>query len=173
MFTNQFFGDIVGLKELKGIIKVSEIRENVKRNMARFLNEKGITQKDFAKKLGVSAPAVSNWLRGLNTPDIEMIAKICGVLDVSVNELFGLTKESLTPFERRLLFQYRNKPELQNAVNVLLGLESESQDAQAVFSSDEYLLYGEAAAYGGDSARIKTTKEKLKKYHQMTDDFDE
>lgn len=140
-----------------------DIRENIKTNLSRFLTSKKISQKEFAEKLGVSAPAVSNWLRGTNTPDIEMIAKICKVLDISVNDLFGLSKATLSPFEKELLYQYRSKPELQAAVNLILGLGSDTPK----------YVYGEAAAYGGKSAKVNTTEEKLKELYRMKGETEE
>lgn len=43
---------------------------------------------------------------------------------------------------------------------------------QAIRSSKDSYLYGEAAAYGGESARIKTTEEKLKKLYRAKDEND-
>lgn len=66
-------------------------------------------------------------------------------------------------------YEYRYPNRNQATVRLIrLGLEALKEK-----KIDEDYIYGEAAAYGGDSSRVKTTKEKLKKYHQMTDDFDE
>lgn len=43
----------------------------------------------FASKIGVSKQTAGNWLKGRNTPDIEMIAKISEVFGVSVSDIFG------------------------------------------------------------------------------------
>jgi len=68
---------------------VGEIRDNVKRNLGYYLSLKGMSQKELAEKLGVSQSAVTNWIKGKNAPDIEMVAQICDALEISVSDLFG------------------------------------------------------------------------------------
>lgn len=46
-----------------------------------------LTQSDLAKALHVSDQAVSKWERGLNYPDINLIAPLAELLKVSINEL--------------------------------------------------------------------------------------
>lgn len=90
---------------------MGEIRENVKQNLGYFLSLRGMSQKELAMKLGVSQSAVTNWIKGKNSPDIEMVALICQHLHISVAELFGMTgDETYSDRERVLVAQYRNKP---------------------------------------------------------------
>lgn len=86
---------------------------------------KGLRQKEFAKAIGVSGSRVSNWEQGINRPDADYISTICNVLQVSADELLGLDlpDAEITESERQLVYRYRQKPELQAAVRVLLGLE--------------------------------------------------
>lgn len=51
--------------------------------------EKGLTQKDLAKKLYVTDKAVSRWERGQGFPDIVLIKPLAETLGVSVNELLA------------------------------------------------------------------------------------
>jgi len=100
------------------------IRDNVKKNLGYYLSLKGISQKELAEKLNVSQSAVTNWIKGKNSPDIELVAEICEILNISVIELFGTdTNEQYTDTERQIISQYRNKPELQHAIHILLGIE--------------------------------------------------
>lgn len=104
---------------------LGEIRDNVKRNLGYYLSLRGISQKELSQKLGVSQSAVTNWVKGKNSPDIEVVAQICDVLDISVSDLFGKKEgKQLDNIEKSLLEQYRNKPELQYAVRLLLGMET-------------------------------------------------
>lgn len=52
--------------------------------------EKGISQKELAKILGVSPARLSNWELGINRPDADMIGIICKNLSISANDLLGL-----------------------------------------------------------------------------------
>ena len=54
-----------------------------------------------------------------------MLADICRVLEVSPSDLLGvtLTDDEFTGEERALIAAYRAKPDVQQAVKILLGLE--------------------------------------------------
>lgn len=54
--------------------------------------EKGITQEELGKALGVTAQAVSNWECG-GTPDAELLPHIADYFAVSIDSLFGRTDE--------------------------------------------------------------------------------
>lgn len=59
---------------------MSDIRERLQCNIISLLKEKNISQKKFAELLGVSQAAVTNWVKGKNSPDIELVAKMCEYL---------------------------------------------------------------------------------------------
>ncbi len=91
----------------------------------KFREERGLSQKQLAEMINVSNSRISNWEQGINRPDADIIADICGALEVSPSELLGvhLASEELTEHEKRLIRAYRNRPDMQKAVNILLGLE--------------------------------------------------
>lgn len=92
----------------------------------QYREQKRLSQKDFAEKIGVSNSRVSNWENGLNRPDCDLLRKICEVLCVSPSELLDihLDTEELTKHEKRLIQNYRIKTDLQKAVNILLDAEN-------------------------------------------------
>ena len=49
--------------------------------------EKGMTQLDLARQMGVTDKAVSKWERDLSFPDVTSLPKLAEVLDTSVDEL--------------------------------------------------------------------------------------
>lgn len=105
---------------------MGEIRDNVKKNLGYYLSLKGISQKELAEKLRVSQSAVTNWIKGKNSPDIEIVAQICDILGISVIELFGTDgSDKYDKQEKRVIEKYRAKPELQQAVDILLGVNEE------------------------------------------------
>jgi len=53
----------------------------------------GRTQDNLAEALGVSAQAVSRWESGGSYPDMEMIPAIANYFHVSIDELFGYSKD--------------------------------------------------------------------------------
>lgn len=91
----------------------------------KYRELRGLSQKQFAESIGVSNSRASNWEQGLNRPDADILADICRVLEVSPSELLNvhLSEDELSTQERKVLRAYRRKPELQQAVNILLGVE--------------------------------------------------
>ena len=53
--------------------------------LRRYQVREGIRQADLARRLGVSAAAVSLWLRGLRTPDRAAALRIARVAGVPVD----------------------------------------------------------------------------------------
>ena len=56
---------------------------------------KGMSQEEFAEKIGVSRQSIYAWECGKSMPDIENIYKMCKILGIEINEL-----TNLTPVER-------------------------------------------------------------------------
>ena len=95
------------------------------RRIKKFREAKKLSQKDFAAQIGVSNSRVSNWEQGVNRPDVDLLAAICNVLAVSPSELLDirLDPDELTAHERKVIMEYRAKTHLQQAVDILLGLD--------------------------------------------------
>ncbi|MBO5218270.1 MAG: helix-turn-helix transcriptional regulator [Clostridia bacterium] len=57
----------------------------------RLRHERGCTQEQLARAVGVSAQAVSRWEAGTGYPDIEYIPAVADFFDISTDILFGYT----------------------------------------------------------------------------------
>ena len=57
-----------------------------------YLEKKGITQLEFAKRTGISQSTVSDWRRKGTNPSADKIMIICEVLDISPYELLQGTE---------------------------------------------------------------------------------
>ena len=55
----------------------------------RYRKERGMTQGEFGKQLGVSAFAVSKWEREICYPDIFLLPDISNILGISIDEMMG------------------------------------------------------------------------------------
>ena len=88
-----------------------------------------MSQKELADKINVSNSRISNWEQGINRPDADILAELCRVLNVSPSDLLDvhLSTDNLNEQERKVIQAYRDKPELQKAVNILLGIETDEQ----------------------------------------------
>lgn len=52
----------------------------------------GLTQKEFADKLGTTHSAVSKWERGQNYPDVALLSQIASQLNITCDELLNPTE---------------------------------------------------------------------------------
>lgn len=50
---------------------------------------RGLSQKELGDRVNKSANAVSNWEKGTTSPDVETLDKVCKVLHVDPNQMFG------------------------------------------------------------------------------------
>ena len=62
--------------------------------LKQIRKEKGITQEEFAEKIGVSGRTVSRWETGSNMPDISLLVDIADFYDVDVREIIEGAKKS-------------------------------------------------------------------------------
>ena len=91
-----------------------------------YRKESGLTQEQLADKINVTKSRVSNWEQGINRPDADIIGKICRALNVSPSNLLDvhLSDDELTSHEKEVVTAYREKVDVQNAVDILLGIEN-------------------------------------------------
>lgn len=59
--------------------------------LTEYRKNKGMTQDDFAYRMGVTSQAVSKWERGQSFPDVTLTKGICEILEVDANDLLGIT----------------------------------------------------------------------------------
>lgn len=64
---------------------MGELNENIKKY--RLLAN--LKQEELASMLGKSKNVISNWERGDNRPDADAIGKMCKILHVEPNDLYG------------------------------------------------------------------------------------
>lgn len=115
------------------------IKRNISKNLVLYRNAAGLSQKQFAEKLGVGPSRVSNWESGTNSMDINMLLRICDLLDVSINDMYGIypdAKIMLSYSEQLHIEKYRSlDPHGQQTVDYILDREVE-RTTQAKESAD-------------------------------------
>lgn len=68
---------------------------------------KGIRQLELAKLLNTTNTSVSNWENNFSRPDLDMIKKMCSILDVSANYFLEIDEEELSSEEKNIINLYR------------------------------------------------------------------
>ena len=96
----------------------------------RYRKERGFTQEQLADKIHVTKSRVSNWEQGINRPDADILADLCTALHVSPSALLDvhLTDDELSVHEKKIIAAYRRKTELQQAVDILLGVGDDTEE---------------------------------------------
>ena len=91
----------------------------------QYREDRGLSQKELAALIEVSNSRVSNWEQGINRPDADIIARLCMALNVSPSDLLNvhLSPDEFSEREKKVIAAYREKPELQQAVDILLGIQ--------------------------------------------------
>lgn len=69
------------------VIFYSSLIRNARRSI-------GLSQRQFAEKLGITQGAVGAWETGRTQPSFEMVYKMIHELHVSPDVLFGITKQT-------------------------------------------------------------------------------
>lgn len=84
---------------------------------------RGMTQEEFASRIGVTPQAVSKWERGMSLPDTSILADICQILNVSADELL---QTGCRPGEERSSMvqqaEVLKKLEIADPLQILLGV---------------------------------------------------
>lgn len=71
---------------------INTAKERIGRRIAAVRTFRGLRQTDLAALLGVNKYTVSKWERGVQLPDADTVALMCGVLDCSADFLLGLSE---------------------------------------------------------------------------------
>ncbi len=69
------------------------------KNLAFLRKKNGLTQMQFAKKIGVSTSTVAMWETGQRKPDYNTIMKICRFFGVEFEQLLGVAPAGRLPEE--------------------------------------------------------------------------
>lgn len=113
-----------------------------------ILERKGITGSQLASGIGVSTGNIFDWKSGRSAPKPEAICKIADYLNCSTDYLLGRTIAPEQPMqfqttkEQQILEAYKAHPELQPAIDKLLGIEGETETGRAAARSDNDELVG-------------------------------
>ena len=75
----------------------------------KLRKERGLTQEELGKSLGVTAQAVSNWECG-GMPDAGLLPAIANCFDVSIDYLFGKCEQPKTNIEQELFLNLYHTP---------------------------------------------------------------
>ena len=158
----------------------------------QFRKENKLSQRQFATKCGISNGYVSFLENGVNpatgektTPSITVLKRIASGMSISLDELFTIADDFdisidsndenpiLSEKERILILAYRAHPEMQDAVNRLLGIEKQPEKKLSPTVSDikpakkTYIV--RTAGRGEGVKDVEMTEEEIEFYKNLPD----
>lgn len=68
---------------------MSEIKQNIQKNIALFRKEANLTQKQLAERLNVAVTNLASWEQGKSMPDIDTLFRLCSILNVDILTISG------------------------------------------------------------------------------------
>lgn len=95
------------------------------KNLRYYFDLSGMTQAEFAKKLGVGTTSIYNWLSGVKTPRMDKVDSMCKLLGIHREDLITDNmerEEEIAPFIGEL--QLGNEMNYKNRfISALLQLD--------------------------------------------------
>lgn len=97
----------------------------------QLISEKGFSVKTFSEKIEIPYSTLRSMLNGsIGGAAVDSVIKICAGLGISISDLQNCNAVKKLPFEtsekeEKLIIAYRNNPDMQPAVDKLLGLNDE------------------------------------------------
>lgn len=79
------------------------MKETFGQRFLKLRKARNLTQEDIAKKLNISAQAVSKWENDVSSPDISLLSDIASIFNISIDELLGkeINKTEVLPEGKR------------------------------------------------------------------------
>lgn len=66
--------------------------QGIRNNLRHYLDERNITPEVLAKKIGISKSQIYRYLQGTSSPTEEVIIDISNTLEISIDDLLGISK---------------------------------------------------------------------------------
>ena len=109
------------------MISSDNIKKNISKNIKKYRENAGFSQRELAQQLGITPSRISNWEQGANCPTIDILFEVCRVLHVSINDIYGVYPDSemlLSYNEQQHIHKYRSLDEYgQETIDLVLERE--------------------------------------------------
>lgn len=151
------------------------IKQNISKNIVKYRELAGFSQKELAQKLGVTPSRVSNWEQGANCPTIDILFDVCKILNVSINDIYGIYPDSnitLSYIETEHITKYRKLDEsgrqLIDSITIEL-IKAEESYAQKLIEAEKRIFAYEKALQKYKVSSPSTSDNELFAAHARTD----
>ena len=107
-------------------------KETFSINLKRYMNDRGITQKELSEIVGVSAPTVNDWIKAKKYPRIDKVEKMADYFGILKSDLIEEKPESYYQMQKNndiladIVIRMRNDQVLFEATTKLARLDKEA-----------------------------------------------
>ncbi|MGM9551958.1 MAG: helix-turn-helix transcriptional regulator [Clostridia bacterium] len=152
-------------------------RQYIANTLKRLREARGLTANEVGVLVGKSGKTVNAWENNRGQPDAEMLIKLCDIYNVEdilaefkadMIDIHSIEKHeaiTLTPHEEKVISSYRNHPEMQPAVDKVLGIDT-PEEKITVFRAAR----SDSDIPSGEVEMPKTQLDKLKSLPTVTSD---
>ncbi|WP_196593394.1 helix-turn-helix domain-containing protein [Pectinatus sottacetonis] len=114
---------------------MNSVKDELAKNLAYYRKRLKLTQRDLAVKLGVKHNTISSWENGTNSIDLDILLRICKILNITLLDIYGKYAEKYNPFtpsEREHIEKYRALDQRgKNTIDFLLQYECTIKDTHS------------------------------------------
>ena len=103
--------------------------------------EYNMKQSELAQMLGVARTAVSNWEKGLNKPNVDLISNMCYIFNVSPDYFFDVNLDKKNPPQRRRMTE-EEKEQLAKDLTAVLGKHGFIGEGGEITDTDFEMIKG-------------------------------
>ncbi len=111
--------------------------------IAKRRRELNLTQEELASRIGVSAQAISNWERKAGYPEVLLIPSLANALDISIDELFGVSNQSDAEILEQLKGELRQKTTQKERKECLIRYYHQYPNTYCILEWIIWLVYRE------------------------------
>lgn len=134
-----------------------------------------LTQLQLSEKLGISKSALGMYETNKREPDLVTINNLCKILEVDGNWLLGINTKynlQLDAKEKLLVKTYRElNDEGKKYIMLTMTMAKEKFSAESAEKENKEYIYGNIAAFGGGTKKVKYTKKEAKEAVEAIDQF--
>lgn len=96
--------------------------KSISENIFAILEKKGISQKELSDMTGIATSTICDWRKKGSIPSSDKVQKICLALDISSEELLGISQPNIT--KERII---RENSELWEFIELYDSMEDEQK----------------------------------------------
>lgn len=106
-------------------------REFIAKKLKELRQNSGLTADEVGSKIGKSGKTVNAWENNRGQPDAEILIALCDIYEVDdilkefrEIKLDSINSLNLSKHEKEVVLAYRQQPQMQEAVDKLLGISN-------------------------------------------------